>query len=72
MFDLIFSSSRGDLFSSLGRQPGKLASANTLETHCGECAPCQVKKHEDMELKARVEKAFAENKQAISALFGKP
>lgn len=53
-------------------QAERAAFANTLEIHCRECAPCHVKQQEDLELKARVEKALAENKQTIAALLRKP
>lgn len=41
------------------------AFAQTLDSHCGECARCNSKRVADIELKLRVDKAFVENKQAI-------
>jgi hypothetical protein len=46
-------------------QEDRQAFAKTLENHCRECAPCHAKKAEDIAWKLRIEKAFAENKQAI-------
>src|ERR1041385_3075060 len=43
----------------------RAAFAKRLETHCRECAPCHPKQAEDILWKFRVEKAIAENKQAI-------
>lgn len=46
-------------------QQEREAFAETLETHCKECARCYAKQAEDIAWKSRVERAFAQNKEAI-------
>jgi hypothetical protein len=50
--------------------------AQTLNSHCKECARCHAKRAEDLEWESRVDKAFAENKETIGEFFsdipGKP
>ena len=46
-------------------QTDREAFARVLEIHCTECARCNAKRAEDNAWKARVEKAFVENKETI-------
>lgn len=39
--------------------------SNTLEGHCDACLRCRAKKSSDLDWKARVDNAFAENKEII-------
>jgi hypothetical protein len=50
-------------------QDERQAFGGILETHCTECASCHAQKVESIEWASRIEKAFAENKEAIGDLL---
>jgi hypothetical protein len=45
--------------------------ANALEAHCETCTRCHLKRSYDLEWQARVDRAFAENKEAIGKALGR-